>query len=158
MDTYIFVLSILLPSALGRSDRMGYPSKNPLDLSHCTELQEMRIGTTCPERADTTLISSIASTNLERIVFASDREDLTWNSLLGHQFWPLFDDIVCSLVDRLHLLGYQRTLEVEVRARGSMGSKRGMNDLEFLPKFREKGRVRILADTTGECYSPSWWG
>ena len=51
--------------------------------------------------------------------------------------------MICGLVDRLCLLGYKHTLEVEFRAQ-LVNLDEEVDHDKFLPKFKEKGRVRVV--------------
>jgi len=56
---------------------------------------------------------------------------------------------MCGLVNKLCALGYEHTLELEFL----FDSAEFYPDLDFkalLPKFRERGRVRILNTSSGE--------
>lgn len=56
--------------------------------------------------------------------------------------------MICGLVDRLRRSGYKNTMEVELRAETvTIDSKAYYK--EFLPKFQEKGRVRIVETSSG---------
>jgi hypothetical protein len=98
------------------------------------------------------LISSITSTNLRKIVFTPTHERLRGGFLSENPCWPHFDDIVCELVDKLCLLGYKSTLEVELWTRKPIEFSGGQDMREFLPKFREKGRVRFWEATGVELF------
>ena len=60
--------------------------------------------------------------------------------------WALSDKQLCGLVDRLRVMGYRRTLEVEFRFMtiGDGTGERGFT--RFLPKFREK-EATVITDT-----------
>jgi len=63
--------------------------------------------------------------------------------------WGGSDKMICGLVGRLRMSGYKDTLEVEFRAEFvDLGEK--VNHEEFLPKFKERGRVRIVETSSGE--------
>ena len=53
------------------------------------------------------------------------------------RWWKALDDEVCELVEKLRVLGYEHTLELEFH------SDPGADRRGFLPKFREKGRVIV---------------
>lgn len=67
---------------------------------------------------------------------------MTWNSILSVG-WSHLDDMVCELADRLRLLGGRHVLGVEFRL-GFEGFETVVDEPELLPRFREKGRVRML--------------
>jgi hypothetical protein len=93
-------------------------------------------------------ISSITSTNLRKLTFSSLVPLLMWESLLDNPSWTPFDDMVCGLVDRLRASGYANTLEVEFRA-VFVEPGEGMHHEKFLPKFKEKERVRVVEVSSG---------
>ena len=76
----------------------------------------------------------------------------SWDSPLRDPRWQHVDDLLYDLVNRLRLLGYQHTLEVEVRVVEFMSLKQGLDDEGFLPRFRKKGRVKMLEGRSGRCF------
>jgi hypothetical protein len=86
------------------------------------------------------LISTITSTNIRRILFATCIPHYP-----GHDFWSSLDTQLSSLVDRLRGSGFQHVLDVEFRR--DLGPADAMvaeaSPLTLLPKFSEKGRVTI---------------
>ena len=127
------------------TDRTFGRSSKTLDLSLCPELQEVHICSIYPQQQDVASISSITSTNLRKIVLnflpTAPWQNITWDPLVGVQ-WSHFDDMLCALTDRLRLSGHQHILEVEFRME-PMDLETGVDSPEFLPRFREKGRVRV---------------
>ena len=88
------------------------------------------------------LLSSITSTELRKVVF---RCVGNWRGLVQRmERWSsIIDKQLCGLVDRLRVMGYCHTLEVEVRLM-EIGGDPVKDDLtKFLPEFREKGVVII---------------
>lgn len=134
----------ILPCACDCSPRVFSPSNTPLSLSNCSELQEVHICTARPSTQEVALFSSITSLDLQRILFLSAFEPLSLNSLLDNSCWLHFDDMVCELVDRLSLSGYQHTLEVDIWIEELIGPAFCEGLLGFLPKVREKGIVTIF--------------
>lgn len=63
--------------------------------------------------------------------------------------WTLFDDVLCALADRLRALGCSNTLEVEIRV-GVLEIGGEESHAEVLPKFKEKGLVRVVSPLTGQ--------
>ena len=87
-----------------------------------------------------TLISTIASTNIRRILFATctPREP-------GHHFWSSLDTELSNLVDRLRASGYKHVLELEFQLESEFAEIDPKDALgAIFPCFREKGRVTIL--------------
>ena len=111
---------------------------NPLTLSNCRELRELEIYASRPGTMELDLISSITSTNMQRITFArplTPQETPT----LGYSNWPELDDSLCRLVDRLEC-GLQ--LEVEFKALNGQAWWDGeLGFRKHLPKFYEKGKT-----------------
>ena len=100
-----------------------------------------------PREQQRTFISSITSTNLRKLVLTLSSTTIR-REVLYDSSWEPFDGMICGLVDRLQALGYKHTLEVEFRANCvELGGE--MRQENFLPKFREKGRVRVVEDLTG---------
>ena len=100
-----------------------------------------------PRKQELVLISSINSTNLRKLVFALPDIYRTRNSLWDSRGWISFDNMICGLVDRLRMSGYRHTLELELQiAYLKLGKQRHER---FLPKFKEKGLVRIVEVLSG---------
>ena len=99
-----------------------------------------------PSSAYQTLLSSITSTELQKIIFQVSHIDYRQRFGTKLEGWVPIDEQLCQVVDQLRTKGYNRTLVVELRL-GKVGS-----DIEkycfakFLPKFREKGVVTIVAN------------
>ena len=122
-------------------------AENTPDLSCCPELRQLEIASSYPLEGEQTLVSSITSVNLRKIVFKHpNSRNLRY--LLSEPAWGLFDDVICELVDRLQEQGLEHTLELEVRVEFTeFGDERLQQ--EFLPKFKEKGRVRMVSVLDG---------
>ena len=112
----------------------------PVALSHCPELRRLELCAIIPSGAERAIISSIISTNIRTIALVS----ITPRTPLGNRWWQPLDDVMCELVDKLCVLGYEHTLELEFHFDPSTDHE------GFLPKFREKGRVKILDAPSGE--------
>ena len=113
------------------------------DLSRFAELRQLEFATTYPKEEDRMFISSITSTNLQKIVFGTHHSGPHWDTLLDDPCWVPFDDVICGLVDRLRMSGFTRTLEIELLVTFvEFGEEEFYK--KFLPKFKEKGRVRII--------------
>ena len=74
---------------------------------------------------------------------------MTLHTFLNHPCWTSFDDCVSALTDKLRKLGNKRTLEVEFRFE-SLASDTPVDYKKFLPKFREKGQVRVVDRSSGQ--------
>ncbi|KAF9645177.1 hypothetical protein BDM02DRAFT_3120599 [Thelephora ganbajun] len=115
-----------------------YAESTP-SLSRCSELRQLEIDTAFPQEQEQILISSIASTNFRKLVFSRLQPNF-----LKNPCWMPFDDMICELVDRLQVSGYEHTLELELQADSvELGGE------DFLPKFKEKGLVRIIEVSSG---------
>ena len=65
-----------------------------------------------------------------------------WGNLIARpEEWDRIDKQLCGVVDRLHSMGYNRTLEVELRPVKIGGDVRKDCLTGFVPEFREKGIV-----------------
>ncbi|KAF9648099.1 hypothetical protein BDM02DRAFT_2349858 [Thelephora ganbajun] len=112
-------------------------------LSRCPELRQLWTSRAFPQEGERILISSITSTNLRKLVFPQ-----FWPDFLKNTCWVPFDDMICRLVDRLQASGYKHILELEFRACFEvLGEEVHVED--FLPKFQEKGLVRIVDFLSG---------
>lgn len=61
----------------------------------------------------------------------------------------MVDENLCDLVDRLRVLGYRHTLEVELRFHRVEVDPVEVGSLKFLPRFEEKGVV-IITDAVDD--------
>ena len=123
--------------------------KTPLDLSRCPELRQLEILVMHPREQELVTISSITSTNFQKIIF-SPPITTWWDPLTENPCWVQFDDVICELADRLRMSGTKHTLEVKFRT--GVVKFDGEEHSEFLPKFKEKGRVKIVSILTGETW------
>ena len=109
---------------------------NPLSLSNYREFRELEIYAAYPETLELNLISSIASTNIQRIAFtqaSTPREPPG----PGHPCWTQLDDSLCRLVGQLKC-GLR--LEVEFRVLNTQAWWSGeLGFKKYLPRFYEKG-------------------
>ena len=90
----------------------------------------------------------VQHTELRKITFLA--EDAAEGDFAREiESWDLIDAHLCSLMDRLHAVGYRLTLEVELRLMktGDFPGKLGFARL--LPAFREKGVVTITDAALG---------
>ena len=85
------------------------------------------------------IVSSITSANIQKItlVHSSTFRDYP----VGHTYWARLDDSLCRSVDQLGCGGHRP--EVEFQADEMQGKK--LDFWEYLPRFCEKGEVRIVA-------------
>jgi len=64
--------------------------------------------------------------------------------------WGIVDEQLRVLVDRLHGMGYRRTLEVELRLAKIRGDLGRDQFTKFLPAFGEKGIVTVIDVVRGD--------
>ena len=123
---------------------------NPPTLSHYPTLCRLEFFTIAPDETERIVISSVTSINLRTIAFLPAPGGFGSYTLVAQPYyWEPLDNVICGLVDKLCSLGYKHTLELEFL----FESARFDPDLDFaglLPKFRERGRVRILNTSSGE--------
>ena len=106
---------------------------NPLSLSNCRELRELKISALRPGIVVLNLISSITSTNIKRIVFVEPQESLESD----HPNWAELGNLLCRLGDRSEC---GPRLEVEFQALDVQGRRSGKLGFgKHLPRFCEKG-------------------
>jgi len=60
------------------------------------------------------------------------------------------DGTLHGLVEKVRTMGCKHTLEAEFRTSGI--SDTGLDYRVYFPKFKEKGRVRMLNTLSGECF------
>ncbi|KAF9645200.1 hypothetical protein BDM02DRAFT_3271888 [Thelephora ganbajun] len=121
----------------------------PPALSYCSELRQLELYTIFPGKAERAVISSITSTDIRTIVFTSHPLHVTLCILLDDPCMPLLDDTMRGLVDKLCVLGYEHTLELEFRIH-SVIFDYDLDYRKYFPKFGEKGRVRVLNTSNGK--------
>ena len=109
-----------------------------------------------PQEEERTLISSITSTNFQKLIF--DSKYFIGDSQSSDPCWRRLDDTLCELVDRLRKSGYKHTLEVEFQAEIVELDEDECLEDEFLSKFRERGRVNVIDSTTGGCWVSQGYG
>ena len=113
---------------------------DPLTLTNCRELRELKICASPPDTMEHELISSITSTNIEKITLTLSHG--FYRFLPDHRYWRLLDNSLCQLVDRLGC-GGQLIVEIQTYDFGG-----GMEYGEYLPKFHEKGQVRVVDEAS----------
>ena len=102
-----------------------------------------------PQQIDVSLIGSIASTNMQKIVLALQFEGSGWNPV----YWSSLDTGLSSLVDRLRASGYEHTLELQFQLDPKIAEAHLKLDQDtFFPRFRKKGRVTLLDPTSGRTF------
>ena len=97
-----------------------------------------------------TLLPSITSIELRKIIFLVKYGLTSSRFAQGMGEWGLVDEQLCALVDRLRGAGYRHTLEVELRLAKVWGELGTYQFTKFLPAFREKGIVSIIDVVPGD--------
>ena len=114
------------------------------------QLQELELVVTWPSPAYETILSSITSTELRKVIFFV-WTPCDWTNLASRtREWDLIDKQLCGLVDRLHVMGYDHTLEAELHLRGIVSGPGEDGFIKFLPGFRERGIVTIIDANRGD--------
>jgi len=116
------------------------------NLTHCQALRELEICSLPFEQDEMSLLASITSTNLRKITIPARYHQFQWMSDPTFlRYYETIDDNLYQLIRRLRGSGYKHRLEVAFR----VGRKKNadhweMDFKEFLPKFREQGRVMVV--------------
>ena len=111
-------------------------------LGDCLELRELVLTSSWPKSDDVSLINTITSTNIRKIIFDQ------W-SVSPRSGAPL-DNALSDLVDRLRASGYEHTLELEFQPIKYAYIGFDVNLDKFFPRFIEKGRVTVVETTGGK--------
>lgn len=89
------------------------------------------------------LIASITSTNLREIVFPTRYGSQKQGDPAFVGYYGTIDDSLCRLVERLRRSGYKHRLDMVFHT-WEVPDYEGKYYKEFLPKFREHGRVKFV--------------
>ena len=93
------------------------------------------------------LFTSITSTNLQKIVLPL-RFGFRTKEFSGFaRYRQSLDDCLCRLVEQLRRSGYKQRPELVLLTRDVPDDEKGFE--EFLPKFREQGRVKFIRELDG---------
>ena len=121
-------------------------------LSHCRELRELEISLPYMPGDEMTLFSSITSTNLRKIVLPL-RYEFGMPLVSCFERYPqALDDCLYQLVQRLRRSGYKHRLELAFQ---TIEVPDDEVFEEFLPKFREQGRVKLISEVDGRVFYSS---
>ena len=102
-----------------------------------------------PRPIDFSLIDSITSTDLQKFILALYLEGSGWNPVN----WSSLDTVLSSLVDRLHVSGYEHTLDLQFQLDPKIAEAHlKLDQGTFFPRFRKKGRVTLLNPTSGRTF------
>ena len=125
------------------TQRLGSPVFFIPTLVNLPQLRELIFPSSLFLPREVSLISTITSTNLRKIVF-----DLLRNP--KDQLWLSLDTKLSILVDRLRKSGYEHILELEFRVCLEFAQEiSNVGPDRFFRKFREKGRVNVLERASG---------
>jgi hypothetical protein len=114
-----------------------------MTLSHCPELRELEFSGSDPTEDHRATVTSITSLNFRKIKISRPSIAATLRALINDTCWISFDDCISALADKLRGLGNIEPLELEFQI-GRLVVDPLADYNGFLPKFREKGRVRIV--------------
>ena len=124
---------------------LGSPVFSIPTLGNLSELRELTCSSSFLVSEEVSLISTITTTNIRKIVF-----DLLLPGHLEDRFWSSLDTELSILVDRLRESGYEHVLELEFRDRPGFAQEASNAGPDwFFPKFREKGRVNVMERASG---------
>lgn len=91
------------------------------------------------------LIASITSTNLRKIVLVARYGFGARGSSIFKGYHERLDSCLCRVVDQLRGFGYNHRLDVVLLIEDvPRGEDTGFG--EFLPRFREQGRVKVVLE------------
>ncbi|KAF9642982.1 hypothetical protein BDM02DRAFT_3123974, partial [Thelephora ganbajun] len=113
-------------------------------LSHCQELHRLEISELPPTYDELSLITSITSTNLQKISLPARYQLDCKDDPHRVGYYEAIDGCLCQLVERLRGSGYKHRLDVELWIRESELDDEKVDFKKLLPKFREQGRVKIV--------------
>ena len=116
----------------------------PVMIGHLRQLRELEVMVHWTGSPHESLLSSIASTELRKIILTVGRVDDRSVFQQGVGVWASIDKQLCELVARLGRAGHRHTLEVEVQLT-EVGD--GLSEHDFtgvFPEFREKGVTTII--------------
>ena len=128
--------------------RLTSPADSIRTLEGLSELRQLTFFDSSLLPEEVSLISTITSTNIQKIVF----EPFSMLNF-GERFQPSLDTELSGLIDRLRASGYKHTLELEFRLTRNFG--KNVLDVRpdwFFPKFTEKGRVIVSETSSGRTY------
>ena len=113
-------------------------------IRHFRQLRELEMVISSASSDHEVFLPSITSRQLRKIIILTRGEDDSRDFLRQIEPWASVDKHLCEVVDRLRAMGYQHTLEVELRF-AELGDDPSGNDFTYvLPKFREKGVVTVI--------------
>jgi len=137
--------------------KADFPYGTVASISHFRQLRELELLLNWSNFGHLSLLSSIASSKLRKIVFKGGGICNIFTQ--GIDMWTSIDEQLCELVERLDMAGCCHTLEVELRP-SDIGDGHRKYEIDFakvLPRFRNKGIVTItdrILDDLGFHFSP----
>lgn len=151
------------PTDLPDSDAKHTPTIGDFpSLSRCRELRELEVTVPVDRQEGVSLIASITSIDLQKIVFVVPYGCEGGGEPGFEKHYDTIDDCLCQLVGRLQKSGYKHRLEMVFRIWTiPHGWETGYKG--FFQKFREQGCVKFVwrtSDTVVYCsdgkYSSIW--
>ena len=143
MDSIVSDLYPHSPSNHTYTQPSHVQAEDEVTIGDFQQLQELELRGALPN-SPYKLLSSIASLKLRKIIFTTTKQDSCWKR------WPLIDRQLCELVDRLRIMGYRHTLEVELQIT-VVGDVPAESDFAtLLSDFRERGIVTIVYVVHGD--------
>jgi len=103
-----------------------------------------------PNLSQKVFLSSIMSTELQKIVFSPSYMSDSFIFARRMKEWFFIDEELCVLVDRLRTTGYRHTLEAELRLKKIKDDPGRWDFTKFLPEFRGKGIVTVVDAAHGD--------
>jgi hypothetical protein len=124
----------------------------PLDLKSCALLRKVTIQVPKREAEEhlVRLLGTIRSHKLETIEFIGPANSVQPST------WPMVDDGLCALVDRLKEDGWKGKLMVVIHWHPELG-RDALKEALILAQFRSKGEVVELVDDLVETLWESYW-
>jgi len=145
MPTFYDTIFEARRGSVERLEMIGYASwgQRPFPtLSNCRGLRELQVSLPALAQDEISLLSSITSTNLQKIVLSARYGFERSGEPAFAAYYQEIDDCLCQLVERLRRSGYKHELEVALHICGVPEDEKALE--EFLPKFKEQGRVTLM--------------
>ena len=122
-----------------------------MTISHFRQLRELEL-----QRVDwfgsahESLLSSITSPELRKIIFPLSRAEDRNTFLHRAEVWTSIDRQLYELMARLGRTGYRYVLGVELRLSTAVTGDMEHSFTKILPKFREKGVLTVVDTVHGD--------
>ena len=119
-----------------------------LTLENCSGLRELVFTAKPmgPEPGELSLIHSIASTNMQKIVFVPYYGGDGWEPVK----WSSLEMVLCGVANRLRALGSKHILELEFQVEPKFAGIYAILGIDMIfPHFRQTGRVSLSDPVSG---------